>query len=158
MIAAVIQALAGMAHGGGLVVFAILLNARRAMQHVRDEDVVRVYRAWGAGSGLSLGALIFSSAWLYATTVNPGQGLPDAFALPTDDPLTVARVGLFGALWVSYVVLEIWTLDPCRSLDKGDIVDRAAYAAATNRVARHLAFNAALFCVVVALGAMGARP
>jgi hypothetical protein len=158
MIASVIQTLSGMVHGGALVAFALLLAGRRAMLQSRDEDVVRVYRAWGAGNGLSLGALIFSSAWRYATEVNPGKGLPDAFALPTGDALTVARIALFGAFWVSYVVLEIWTLDPCRSLDKGEIVDRSAYTAAVRRVTGHLGFNAVLFCVIVGLGVLGARP
>lgn len=158
MIAEVLQTLAGMVHGGALVAFALLLVFRRAIPNVRDEDVVRVFRAFGAGIGLSLGVLIFASIWRWATTINPGKGLPDAFAVPWDDTLTVARLFAFVALWVSYVALEIWTLEPCRLLDRGDIADRPAYAAATSRVAAHLAVNAALFCVVVVLGVMGARP
>ncbi|MFZ5479201.1 MAG: hypothetical protein ACOZNI_20725 [Myxococcota bacterium] len=158
MIADVVLTLAGMLHGGGLGVFALLLLFRGAIAHARDEDVVRVYRAWGAGNGLTLGALIFAGAWKYATEVNPGKGLPDAFALPDGDWLTAARLGLFFVYWVSYVWLEIWTLDPCRLLDKGEIADRAAYAAATRRVTGQLAFNAVVFAVVVALGVVGARP
>jgi hypothetical protein len=153
-----LMVVSGMIHGGGLVAFALLLNFRHAMKYVRDEDVVRVYRGFGAGFGLSLGALVFSSAWLFAQTVNPGKGLPDAFAPPWDDPLTLVRLGTFFALWVSYTVLEVWTLEPCRQLDKGTIADPAAYATATNRVARHLAFNATLFTIAAALGALGAKP
>lgn len=158
MIAHVLLTLSGMVHGGALVAFAFLLNFRRAIPHVRDEDVVRVYRAFGAGIGLSLATLIFSAIWLWATEINPGKGLPDAFAVPWDDTVTVARLATFFVLWVSYVALEIWTLEPCRLLDRGEVTDRPAYAAATARVARHLAVNALLFCVVAALGALGARP
>lgn len=158
MIAHVLLTLSGMVHGGALVAFALLLNFRWAIPHVRDEDAVRVYRAFGAGFGLSLAVLIFSAIWLWATELYPGKGLPDAFTIPWDEPLTVARLGLFFALWVSYVLLEIWTLEPCRLLDRGEITDRPAYAAATSRVARHLALNALLFVAIASLSALGARP
>ena len=162
MIADVLAALAGMIHGGGLVAFALLLNFRRAIPHVRDEDVVRVYRAFGAGFGLSLGVLIFSSLWRWGTQVtalNPGggRGFLDTFLVPMDG-LTMARVGVFFALWVSYVALEVWTLEPCRLLDHGEVSDRPAYAAATGLVARHLALNAALFVTVVVLGVLDGKP
>ena len=162
MIADVLAAVAGMIHGGGLVAFALLLNFRRAIPHVRDEDLVRVYRAFGAGFGLSLGVLVFSSLWRWgtqATSLAPegGHGFLDTFVTSMDG-LTTARVATFFALWVSYVALEVWTLEPCRLLDRGEVSDRPAYTAATNRVARHLALNAALFVTVVVLGVLGGKP
>lgn len=158
MIASLLMSIAGMVHGGGLIAFAFLLNFRGAMKNVRDCDVIRVYRGFGAGFGLSLGVLVFASAWRFREVVGGGRGLPDAFTPPWDEPLTVLRLALFGAVWVSYAVLEVWTLEPCRLLDRDGVTDPVAYAAATDRVARHVALNAALFAAVVALGALGARP
>lgn len=156
------MAFGGLVHGGALVVFALLLAFRRSVPGLAEEHVVRVYRAFGAGIGLSLGVLVLGALVSWPAAVNPGAGLPWAYALRWDSGgavLTSVRALLFLALWVSYVVLEIWTLDPCRSLDRGgEIVDRPAYARATARVTAHLGLNAALFVAIVALGAFGAGP
>ncbi len=158
MIADVLAALAAVVHGGALIAFALLINFRAAIPHVRDEDVIRVYRAFGAGFGLSLGALVFINLWRWWRDLGDGRGFPDAFSIPWGDPLSVARLGVFGAFWVSYIALEIWTLDPCRLLDAGDISDRPAYTAAVNRVAGHIAVNAALFVALLVITVLGAKP
>ena len=154
MLPGILLVVAGMVHGGGLVIFAILLQFRHQLSHLREEDVVRVYRAWGMGNGISLGLLILASAWTYTGRVNPGASGLDAWALPRN-PIDLAQLIDFLALWVSYAWLEIWTLEPCRLLDRdGVITDRAAYSAAAQRVAWHLAVNALLFVVVVLLGSV----
>ena len=51
MIADVLSVLAAMVHGGPLVAFALLINFRGAIPRVTDEDVIRVYRAFGGGFG-----------------------------------------------------------------------------------------------------------
>lgn len=158
MIADLLGTFAGMIHGGALVAFALLLNFRKAIPRVADEDVVRVYRAFGGGFGLSLGVLIFSSIYRWWRDLGGDRGLPDAFSIPWDDTLTVTRLFTFGAFWVSYVWLEIWTLDPCRLLDSGEIKDRPAYTRAVEQVSRHIAINATLFLVIVGLSVAGARP
>lgn len=154
----VLSTLAAMIHGGALVAFALLINLRRAIPRVADEDVIRVYRAFGGGLGLSLGVLIFSNIWRWWRDLGADRGLPDAFSIPWDDTLTVARLFTFGAFWVSYVWLEIWTLDPCRLLDSGEIQDRPAYTRAVSLVSAHIALNATLFVAVVVMSVLGARP
>lgn len=153
-----LSTLAGMVHGGALVAFALLLNFRKGIPRVTDEDVIRVYRAFGGGFGLSLGVLIFANIYRWWRDLGADRGMPDAFSIPWDDTLTVARLLTFGAFWVSYVWLEIWTLDPCRLLDGGTISDRPAYTAAVNRVSTHIAVNALLFLAVVGMSVAGAKP
>ena len=158
MIADLLSTFAGLVHGGALVAFALLINFRRAIPRVADEDVIRVYRAFGGGFGLSLGVLIFSNIWIWWRDLGAGRGLPDAFSVPWDDSLTVARLFTFAAFWVSYVWLEIWTLDPLRLLDSGEIKDREKYTRSVEQVALHIAINAALFLAVVGLTVWGAKP
>lgn len=158
MIPDLLSTLAAMVHGGALIAFALLINLRHAIPRVTDEDVIRVYRAFGGGFGVSLGVLIFSNVWMWWRDLGGDRGMPDAFSVPWDDTLTVARLFTFGAFWVSYVWLEIWTLDPLRLLDAGEIKDRAAYTRSVNRVATHIAVNAVLFTAVVGMSAWGARP
>ncbi len=150
--------LAALVHGGALLTFAILINARRAIPHVRTEDVVRVYRAFGAGIGLSLGAFVPTDLFRHVHAVNPTLSLPHSLALrfdTADHSLLSVRMVLLLAVWVSYVWLEVWTVEPTRKLDKNGAVDDAvAYEAAATRVGRHLAVNAMLFAGVVVCGAL----
>lgn len=145
-------ALAGTVHGGSLAAFALLLAGRRAIPHVDDVGLVRVYRAWGGGIGLSLGVFWLALALVWPATCNPGADtLLGMYAVPSERALQLALLGVY---WVNYVALEIWTLEPCRLLDRDGVVsDPAAYAATTRRVARHLAVNAVLFNVALLLGA-----
>lgn len=148
---ALLHELAGVVHGGGLVVFAVLVLLRRRLSPLTEPDVVRVYRAWGAGAGVSLGLFLYTEAALWPGRVNPGVGGMHAFDLAGG--LEGLRLGLLFAYWVSYVWLEIWTLEPCRLLDKGGVVtDGPAYAATAARVSLQLALNAALFVAVLGLG------
>jgi hypothetical protein len=160
MIAAlhVINLLAGVIHGGALLTFALLLNFRRAIPHVKTWDVVRVYRAFGAGIGLSLGAYVPTELFRHIVGLHPSPHLPEALALrwdSTDHSFNSAKMILLFVLWVSYIHLEVWTIEPTRRLDKeGVVADAAAYEAAAGRVGRQLAFNAVLFAVVLSLGAL----
>jgi hypothetical protein len=150
--------LAALIHGGSLLAFALLLNGRRAIPHVRTVDVVRVYRAFGAGIGLSLGAFVPTDLYRHVHALNPELSLPSSLALRFDAPdstLLSVRMLLLFALWVSYISLEVWSIEPTRKLDQNGIVlNEVAYEAAAGRVARHLALNAALFAGVVLCGAM----
>jgi nitric oxide reductase large subunit len=161
-LARVLETLGALVYGGPLIAFALLLTFRGRISSVRDEDVVRVYRAFGPGFGLAMGAMVFGALWRYPRLVNPGVGLPEAFSLRwgnSVEQLSAIQAILFVVLWVNYIALEIWTLEPCRLMDKdGQVTDRPTYAAATARVARHAAFNAVLFVVITVLHALGARP
>lgn len=150
-------ALALTVHAGALLCFALLLAFRRRIPHVHDHDLVRVYRSFGAGIGLSLGVLVPCEIYRHCTTLNPGVGLPSALALHFDTPENTAwsaRVITLFALWVSYIVLEVWTNEHTRRLDQNGVVaDTVAYASATSAVSRHLSVNAALAAGVVLFGA-----
>lgn len=142
--------LAAMIHGGTLVCFALLLGFRGRLVAVAEEHVVRLFRATGAILGLSLGAFLFAELWSWPATWNPGATGIAMFQVPASEAL---RVGIFGAYWVSYAILEIWTLDPCRLLDQGGVIaDRVAYTAQVRSVTGQVALNAVLFGAVVALG------
>ena len=153
-----VNLLSGVIHGGALLTFALLLNFRGRIPHVRTEDVVRVYRAFGAGIGLSLGAFVPTTLYHHIVTMNPGASLPGAMALRWDTTNnsfnSAAMLGLF-VLWVSYIHLEVWSIEPLRRLDKdGVVTDRAAYEAAASRVGVQLAFNAVVFAKVLTLQAL----
>ncbi|MSP54909.1 MAG: hypothetical protein EXR69_04790 [Myxococcales bacterium] len=151
--------LSGTVHGGSLLAFAALLAGRKLIPHVDEVSIVRVYRAWGAGLGLSLGLFWLALALIWPGLHNPGATtLLGSFAIPlnpADDPGGV-QIGLLFVYWVNYVALEIWTLEPCRLLDKdGVVADRVAYADTTSKVSRHLAMNAALFNAALLVGSLG---
>ncbi len=145
-------------HAGALLVFAVLLAARRSIPHVSEVNLVRVYRSFGAGIGLSMGALMGTEIWRHCTTVNPGASLPAALALDFSTPALLCWSGralCMFALWLSYIVLEVWTLEACRRLDQGGVVaDVEGFGLATAKVSRHLSINAALAACVVLDGAL----
>ena len=134
-------------YAGSVVAFAVLMLFRARLGP--SERVVRVFQAWATGQGLAMGALILGNAGLYYLR----RG---AFEWSFDTPAAVATAvqhGLFVALWVSSFHLEIWTLDPCRLLDKDDAVsDRAAYEKAAGRVTLQLVLNVALLALCAGLG------
>lgn len=145
-------------HAGAIIAFALLVALRGLAPHVRDEHVIRSFRSYGAGIGLSLGAVMGTEIWRHVTTVNPGEALPGALGLDFSTAALAcwsARALCLFAYWVSYIVLEVWTLEDCRRLDKdGVVADVAAYAEATSRVSRHLGINALLIAAVVIEGAL----
>ncbi len=132
-------------YGGSLLAFVFLLAARSRVADGQPQHVLRVWRAWGPGLGLSMGALIcfgVAGYWL-------DHG---AFVWPLDTQpqvLTALAHGLFLLLWASSFHLEIWTLDPARKLDvDGQITDPAAYQACANKVTVQAGLNAALFVAI----------
>lgn len=156
-LASVAGSLALTIHAGALLCFALLLAFRSRIPHVQNHDLVRVYRSFGAGIGLSLGVLVPAEVYRHCTTLNPGLPLPGALAVHFDSPENTAwsaRILVLFALWVSYIWLEVWTNEATRRLDQNGVVtDATAYAMATESVSRHLSVNAALAATVVLLGA-----
>ncbi len=156
----VVQRLAETVHGGTLAIFALLLLARGALPQHAPEDLGRTWRAAGATLGITLGILVLCFAARWGSVLHPTLGFPDRFGLPEvgsmGGGLATARLALFVSYWVSYAVLEIWTNEPLRLLDREGVTDAAPYAAALDRVRVHLAFNAALFLAFVGVGALAA--
>lgn len=136
-------------YGGSLVAFSLLLAMRSLIVGERSEGVMRVFKAWGPGLGLSMGALILGGAVMHFR-------VHGAFVWPTDtlpQQLVLAQHLVFLVLWVSSFHLEIWTLDPVRKLEGPQgIQDRAGYEQACAKATRQALFNATLFLVCGSLG------
>lgn len=137
-------------YGGPVVAFAALIHAVPRVQGLSGTDVVRSYRAWGPGLGLSMGATVFgalSGHWLRA---GAWSWLPGSAA---------EAVGMFAwlsllALWASNIVLEVWTLEPLRKHDRpGEgISDSVAWNDARVKLAGHLRLQAGLVLLTFSFG------
>lgn len=148
LLATTLRDLGFLLYGGPLVAFTVLIAARGAISATRSWDLVRVYRAWGPGLGLSLGACILGLLVHHYLTVG-------AFVWPTEttaDKVSLAAWLSFGTMWASNLKLEIWTLEPLRKLDqKGQITDEAAYEAAVAPLVRHMVVHSALILLASVL-------
>lgn len=143
----IVLLLGAIAYGGPLFAFAVLLPLAGRLRGLSPWHVDRVYRAWGGGSGLALGAIFLGGltshylrhGWHWSLGTTPQR-------------LLLAGHLVFLVGWVSYTILEIWTLEPLRRRDgPADPPDPAAYLAARPPVVRHLGLNAGLFALAVVL-------
>jgi hypothetical protein len=141
-------------HGGTLACFAVAWAGMRLLRQTSSRDLARLWRAAGATLGPTLGIVVALHAARWARVLHPGRGWPDAFA-GTDDGPTQARLALLVAYLVSYTVLEIWTNEPLRLLDRDGVTTppdaEDAWRTAVGRVRAHVALNAALFLAYVAV-------
>ena len=137
-------------YAGPMVAFAILV-AVRDRTGLAPWEILRVYRAWGAGFGLSLGATVFGGLaryWLDHGSFTWGWDTPA-------ETITLATFVAFLVMWASNIKLEIWSLEPMRRLDRGgQVSDEAAYRAAAARFSRHLSFQGVLCVLVAALATL----
>jgi hypothetical protein len=140
-------------YGGPLVAFSVLLSLAGKLPQLAPWDLVRVYRAWGPSLGLSLGAAVFGALLAYGIE---HQGFSWGLATP-DERAAALTWGLFGAMWVSNLFLEIWSLDPLRKLDNvaTGVGDAAAYDVALRALQRHLWVHSALVLGVVISARLG---
>lgn len=141
-------------YGGSLIAFSLLLAMRSLIVGEQSEGVMRVFKAWGPGLGLSMGALILGGAVMHFRTHG-------AFVWPTGTlahQLILAQHLVFLALWASSFHLEIWTLDPVRKLEgPSGIQDRANYERACASATRQALLNATLFLICGSLGIFAAQ-
>lgn len=130
----------------GLVVgFAILLAVQPAVTGRPRSEVARVWRSAGPIVGLSMGAWVAGLIGeRFVTTGTFAFGWADARA-----QLDLATWLVFGVLWVSSFVNEIWTMDPLRAAADADgrPTDVAAFDRGYVATVRHLGFNAVLVVV-----------
>lgn len=142
-------------YGGPLVAFTIIVSLSARIPGLTPWAAVRTYRAWGPALGLSLGATVFGA--LAAHHLQHG-----AFVWTWDTPAAQVELAAwltFLVMWASNIKLEIWTLQPLRSLDpEGGISDEAAYRAATRPLARHMGVHAALVLAVFLLVRLAGAP
>jgi len=131
-------------YAGPMVMWAFLMHASGTLHHQPQRRIVRVFRCWGPGFGLAMGATVLgalSSRWLQEGGFQWSAGTLDAYAWLT-----------FLMLWISNIKLEIWTLDPLRKLDDGNqIADEAAYSRACSALTRHLSVQTVLIFTLAAL-------
>ncbi len=137
-------------YAGPMVAFSVLVALRRRLPHMQPWDVIRTYRAFGAGLGLSMGAWVFGL--LLGYYIDHG-----AFAWSFDSPAarwTSARFLVFLALWAWNLRVEVWSLEPLRKLDqRGVVADPAAYGAAAGRLLRDMGLQSVLCLAYVVLTA-----
>jgi hypothetical protein len=151
-VALILRDLGFLLYAGPMVAFTVLVRMSSRIPHLAPWDVVRVYRSWGPGLGLSLGACVFGA--LVAKWLTDG-----AFSWPFDDAHRLSSIGwlTFLAMWISNIKLEIWTLEPTRKLDKnGQIADEAAFRAALGPLSRHMIVHSALIVAIVILARLSA--
>lgn len=140
-LAAALHDLGMVLYVGPMVAFTVLIAMHRRLRPMQPWDVVRTYRAWGAGLGLSMGAWVLGLLLGYYID----QG---AFVWRFDSPTarwTTARFLVFLALWAWNLRVEVWSLEPLRRLDQdGVVADPGSYAAATARLVRDMALQSVL--------------
>ncbi len=132
-------------YGGPLLCFALIMPFSKKLGGLSPWHVDRVYRAMGPISGLGFGAAILGGILVFYL-----QNGSFTWAWGSaEQGLLFAKHMLFLALWVSYTVLEVWTLEPLRRLDDAEAPsDPTAYMSARSRVVRHVQLNAVLFLTV----------
>ncbi len=145
--AQILQNLGFLLYGGPLVAFTVLITAAGALPHMKRWDLVRCYRAWGPGLGISLGVSIFgmlAAYWLEHGAFSWGWSTPEETRI-------LAAWLTFFVMWVSNLKLEVWTLEPLRKLDGADgVTDEGAYSAATGRLLRHMWIHSILILAACA--------
>jgi hypothetical protein len=130
--------LAWMLYAGPFIAFTALLCCERHLRPLATRDLLRCYRSWGAGLGISLGVCIFSA--LLGYYLEHGS-----FQIPSQvrtDQVFAAGIFFGFLMWVSNIKLEVWTLDPLRKLDESP--DTEAYQSAVHRLRSHMIFHSIL--------------
>lgn len=143
-----LQNLGFLLYGGPMVAFALLVTAAYQIPNVRPWDVVRVYRSWGAGFGLAMGACVLGGLTRYYLSHGSFTWGWDSGS----ERLVLATFLSFFLLWAANIKLEIWTLEPLRKLDKGGpIQDEEAWRVAHARLASAMLRQAVLVFIVAGL-------
>ena len=142
-------------YGGPMVAFAILMVWDELQGRTLAATTTRVFRAWGPGFGLSLGATVLgalSGRWLTHGTFS--------FSMSTGaETIDTIAWCLFFLLWLSNIQLEVWTLHPVRGADPNDTPpDAALFPAACRRLRRHVVLQACLVMATAISACVAAAP
>ena len=153
-LAAILHDLGLLAHGGPLLLFAVMLPIAGRSKGLEPWTVDRCWRAWAPASGVALGALILGGLLRYhqlrgdfSWGVEQGQDL-----------LFLVKHLIFLLFWVNYAYTEIWVAEPMRRLDSlaGPPGDLPAYMAARTRVIRRLCESATALVAMAVLACLPA--
>ena len=104
-------------------------------------DYLKWFSKFGVVLGLSLGATLLPSivlVWFERGSYYP-QGT-----------LETVGVTIGFVMWISNIILEIWTLDPIRKYDLNILDDRISIEAKRQRALSHIRLHAVL-CVVTSI-------
>ncbi len=156
LLATLLRDVAFVVHAGGIATFALLAALSGRVGGPDTAHVLRTYRAFGPGLGLSLGLTIFAA--LVAHYGTAGGFVWSTSAETGGWPGLLAWI-VFLVAWVSNIRLEVWTLEPIRKLDPhgtGQSTNAAALDRATQSVTRHLGIQAGLWALVVVLARLSA--
>lgn len=107
----------------------ILAYAINSIRTTSPTDFLTSFRSVGVILGLSFGGTILSSIVLYWFT--RGSYFPTS-------TLEMVGWGIGFALWVSNIILEIWTLDPIRKTALGILPAEIDPTVAEQKALRHL--------------------
>ena len=130
---------------GPMLAFTALFILQSQIVSVKRADLVATFQLWGAGFGLSLGALIFSL--LLARWQQYGEYV--LYWSESDDQLQSLGI-IFGLLaWISNMILEVWTLDPLRKLSQS--TENHAYDTAFKTLRRHMVVHCVLWLIAATL-------
>lgn len=139
-------------YAGPMVAFTVLISWVGRLPHLQPWDVVRTFRAWGAGLGLAMGAWVtglLARHWLERGAFTWGLQTPE-------DRILLAGHLVFLLAWIWNVRVEVWSLEPLRQLDRqGRIDDPQAYHLATRSLARDMLLQSALLLAYTLLQAAG---
>lgn len=156
-VATTLRDLAFVVHAGAIIAFALMAALSARFGGPPTAQVLRVYRGFGPGLGITMGVAFFGGVLLHYGAV--GSLFEWGASVDTGGRAGVAARAVFLLAWASNIQLEVWSLEPLRKLDPlgtGEAVDPSALERATLRVTRHLGIQATLFVVVVILTRIGA--
>lgn len=144
--------LASSVYGGTVITFALLLALYPRLSGRSPLQVAMVWRAVGPVLGISMGLWVLgllAGRYVEVGHMSWGWSTPEAVQ-------DLIHWLVFGVLWLSSFVLEIWTNEPLRtavSKDTGQITDQAHFDGGYARVRLHLGFNALLVATWLAMAA-----
>ena len=130
---------------GPMLAFTVLFVLQSQIKSVKLVDLVSAFQLWGAGFGLSLGALIFSlllSRWKQ-------YGEYVLYWSQREDQLQSIAIIVAIFAWWSNMILEVWTLDPMRKQEIKD--NEHDFQVAFQSLRRHLVVHCLLWLSAAAL-------
>ena len=151
LLSAILRDVGFLLYGGPMVAWAVLIQASGRLHSVEASSIVRVFRSWGPGFGLSLGTCVLGALlgrYLEHSSFQWSLATPEA-------QLDAAAWGFFLLMWISNIKLEIWTLEPFRKVERHSPGgDESLYDAGTSKLRSHLRIHAILVLAVAICGTL----